>query len=191
MRERFSTEFNASTLIGRRERVAFEFERTRWPDGYESWIYGYMCLWVGGERVGRHDEEVAMTVALASFPYLLKYKGERCDPTVMAMPAERAYANLYSAIYEADETVTDEQIDALSERYRHFEISDIGFDYYDGWKVFLIESELVGRVIWCGPDEVIREAQVGAGEFDRVLDQFLTALEQESGRSRRPLDDPR
>ena len=40
MRERFGTEFIDSTLIGQCERVAFEFERTRWPDGHESWIRG-------------------------------------------------------------------------------------------------------------------------------------------------------
>ncbi len=80
MRERISTSFVESTLIGRRERVAFEFERTQWPDEYDDWIYGYMCLWIGGERVGRHNEEIALTVALASFPYILENTGQRIDP---------------------------------------------------------------------------------------------------------------
>lgn len=190
MRERFSTAFNDSTLIGQRDRVAFEFERTRWPDGYESWIYGYMCLWAGGERIGKHDEEVAMTVALASFPNFLKHTGKRIDRELMAMPKERAFTTLYGALYQGDD-LTDEEIDELSERYRHFEISDGGFDYYDGWKAFLIEDKLVGRIIWRKPDGTIHEARVGAGEFDRVVDGFLTALEKTSGMTRRAPQEPR
>ncbi len=102
----------------------------------------------------------------------------------MAMPAERAFANIYSAIYEGADEMTDEQIDDLSARYRHFEISDGGFDYYDGWKVYLIEEGLVGRLIWRGPDMIVHETRIGAGEFDRVLDGFIGALEATSGRTR-------
>lgn len=185
MRERDSTEFNESTLIGNRERVAIEFERTRWPDGYEKWIYGFMCIWVCGQRIGRHDEEVAMTVALTSMPWILNHTGKRADGGLMTMPAKKAFNTMYDAIYRYDEGVSDEELDARSKRYRPFQIHCDGFDYFDGWRAFLIESELAARLIWRAPHKTVHEARIGIGEFDRVLDGFLSELECLSGQTRK------
>jgi hypothetical protein len=167
------------TLIGRRERVAIEFELTPTPQEHRKWIFGLMCLWIGGERIGRHDEEVAMTVALTSFRGILDNAGKRNDATLMSMPAAEAFATIYRPLY-GDEylDLSYREISDLSRRFEPFEITTSGFDYFDGWKAFLIENELAGRVLWRSPDGAIHEKPLGAGEFDRVLGGFLNELER-------------
>jgi hypothetical protein len=63
---------------------------------------------------------------------------------------------------------------------------------FDGHHGFLIEDRLVGRRIWRSRrDEIIHATRIGAGEFGRVIDDFLTALERISGQTRwNPKTDP-
>ena len=184
-----------STLIGQRERIAVEFKLEEVEPEYKSWIYGTMSLWAGGHRIsrhGRHDEVCTLTVALTTFPANLQDAGTRIDPELMAMPAEKIFATLYDAIYECPDDRTDEEIDELSDRYKRFEVFPYGFEVFDGHRGFLVEDRLVGRLIWrASSDKVVREARIGAGEFDRVIDAFLTELEKASGQTRwNPKADP-
>jgi hypothetical protein len=175
-----------STLIGQRERIAVEFDL--WPadPATKKWLYGTMCLWVDGKRIGRHDEQCAMTVGMAAFPYILLDAGRRRDDALMAAPAEQAFNTLYDALYGGEVERTDEEIDDLSRRYAHFEVLPGGFDVFDGWVAFLIEDRMVARLLWRSPDDVVHEARIGAGEFDRMIDGFLTELERQSGTKRKP-----
>jgi hypothetical protein len=184
-----------STLIGQRERIAVEFELKEVEPELRNWLYGTMSLWAGGHRIsrhGRHDEVCTLTVALTTFPGQLRDAGNRIDPELIAMSAETAFATLYGAIYECPEDRSDEEIDELSRKYKRFEVFPNGFEVFDGHRGFLIEDRLVGRLIWrASADKVIHEARIGAGEFDRVIDAFLTALENTSGQTRwNPKTDP-
>jgi hypothetical protein len=171
-------------LIGHRDRIAVEFELNA-ADSEEvrKWLFGRMCLWAGGQRIGRYDEGCAMTVAMASFPLILQRKSRRSDATLMRMPAAPAFATIHNALHgDAD---PPEGEDAIEGRfYARFEVLDRGFDVFDGWSAYLIEDRIVGRLIWRAPDQHIHEARLGAGEFDRVLEQFLTALERATGYTR-------
>jgi hypothetical protein len=184
-----------STLIGQRERIAVEFQLEEVEPEYKSWIYGTMSLWAGGHRIsrhGRHDEVCTLTVALTTFPANLCDAGTRIDPELMAMPAETAFAKLYGAIYGYPEDRTDEEIDELSRRYKRFEVFPHGFEVFDGHRGFLVEDRLVGRLIWrASADEIVHEARIGAGEYDRIIDAFLTELKKASGQTRwNPKTDP-
>jgi hypothetical protein len=174
------------TLIGHRERIAVEFQLEEVEPEYKSWIYGTMSLWAGGHRIsrhGRHDEVCTLTVALTTFPANLCDAGTRIDPEPMAMPAEKVFATLYDAIYECPDDRTDKEIDELSRRYKRFEVFPHGFEAFDGHRGFLVEDRLVGRLIWrASADEIVREARIGAGEYDRVIDAFLTELEKHPDR---------
>ena len=87
---------------------------------------------------------------------------------------------------------TDEEIDELSRRYKRFEVFPNGFEVFDGWLGFLVEDRLIGRLIWrASADKIVRETRIGVGEFDRVIDAFLTELEKVSGQTRwNPKTDP-
>jgi hypothetical protein len=103
----------------------------------------------------------------------------------MSMPAADAFAVIHAAIYsDSDDAEPYREASERVRRYQCFEIASNGFDYFDGWHAFLIEDQLVGRAIWRSPDDAIHEARVGSGEFDRVLDGFLSELERISDRTR-------
>jgi hypothetical protein len=173
------------TLIGQRGRVAVEFALRPAAPQHRQWLFGRMCLWIGGHRIGRHDEDCALTVALTSLAAVLDHAGRREDAALMALTAEEAFAAVHDAIYV--DLGEDESDPALLQRVRHpqrFEIAARGFDYFDGWHAFLIEDRLNGRAVWRSTDHVIHEARIGAGEFDRVLDGFLRELERVSGQAR-------
>ena len=177
------------TLIGQPDRIAVEFDL--WPSeaGHKKWLFGTMCLWAGGERIGRDDEQCAMTVALASFPDVLAQAGKRGDAALMAMPAPAAFETMHDAIYGDDgDTRSGREISALAREYGRFDVLPGGFDAFDGWKAFLIEDRMAARLLWRSPDGAVHETRIGTGEFDRVIDAFLTELEHQSGCKRKPLE---
>lgn len=158
-----------SQLVGRPDRVAFEFMLTPVSEDHRKWLFGRLCLWAGGRRIGRYDEDCAMTVALATFPEILAHAGRRSDPGLMRRPTDEAFTVLYDAVYGNDES-------RYGSRAQHFLVSSHGFDYFDGWTAFLIEDRLSGRLIWRSPDRLLHEVIVDAGEFDTVLGEFVSTL---------------
>lgn len=187
-----------STIIGRPERIAVEFEilsaqrladefglvSTTKENDLSKWIYGYMCLWAGGLRIGRGDELCAMTVAMAGFPDIIRNKGRRSDPALMRMAARAAFRMIHGALYGQHAQLTYRQLQLMSERFERYCVLHRGFDILDGWDAYLIEDHLIGRLIWRGLDKQIRETRLGPGEFDRVIDEFLTAVEHATGYQR-------
>jgi hypothetical protein len=172
-------------IIGQPGRVAIEFELRETSEDVRSWLFGKICIWAAGQRIGRHDEECALTVALTTFPFVLADAGRRRDVTLLAMPAAEAFARIHAAIYEEDSPDRSYADTAkLVESFRRFEVLPNGFDAFDGWNGYLIEDRMVGRLVWRGPDGAVQEARIGAGEFDRAIDGFLSALEQASGQKR-------
>jgi hypothetical protein len=187
-----------STIVGRPERIAAEFEiyslqrladefdlRSTEQNDISTWIYGTMCLWAGGHRIGRHDELCAMTVAMAGFPSILRNKGKRSNPALMTKSARAVFRIVHRALYGAHENLSYRQLVALTQPFDCLSVLHKGFDVFDGWDAYLIEDGTVGRLIWRGPDRRIREVRIDAGEFDHMLDEFLTALENATGHKRR------
>jgi Immunity protein 42 len=181
-----------STLIGQRERIAVEFELKEVEPELRKWLYGTMSLWAGGHRIsrhGRHDEVCTLTVALTSYPGILRDAGDRSDPRLMAMPAAEAFEVMHEAIYGDEPGSTYQQTVELSRHFGRFEVFPNGFEVFDGHHGFLIEDRLAGRLIWrATADMVVHEVRMGAGEFDRVIDRFLTELEKTSGQTRVKID---
>ena len=103
----------------------------------------------------------------------------------MAMPAAKAFSIMYEALYDDPGDRSYREIAELAERYERFEVLPRGFDVFDGWRAFLVEDRIAARLLWRSPDGTIHEARIGAGEFDRVIDAFLTELERQSGHKRR------
>lgn len=172
-------------VIGQPGRIAIEFDLRETPEDMRSWLFGKVYIWAGGQRIGRHGEECALTVALTTFPFVLADAGRRRDATLMAMPATEAFARIHAAIYEEDSPERSYADTAkLVESFRRFEVLPNGFDAFDGWNGYLIEDRMVGRLLWRQTGGAVHEARVGAGEFDRVIDGFLSALEQSSGQKR-------
>ena len=178
------------TLIGQRDRVAVEFEVHDVEPELRKWIYGTMTLWAAGQPINRHSELASMTVALTAFPGVLNSAGDRSDPRLMALPANRVYDIVHGALYDDDEPVelTYHEATQLALHFERFQVSPSGFDVFDGWYICLVEDGLVGRLIWRTPKHTIHETRIGAGEFDRVIDQFLTELEKISGQTRAKYD---
>lgn len=174
-----------STLIGHRERFAVEFELREVEPEHRKWLFGTLCVWADGHRIGRHDEECAMTVALTAFPGFLRHGGNRVDSELMAMPAEQIFSTIHAALYEDDKDRSDQEVAELSRKYSRFEALPNGLDVFDGWRGYLVEDRLAARLIWqAGSDKIVHEAHIGAGEYDRVIDRFLTELETISGQTR-------
>jgi hypothetical protein len=177
-----------STLIGQRERLAVEFKLSEVKPEHQGWIHGTLSLWAGGHRIsrhGRHDEECRLAAALTVFDEILREAGNRTDPALMAMPAEQAFATIHRALYEDDGTLSFRESIEHSAKYEKFEVFPSSFEALDGHHGFLIEDGLFERLIWrATADMVVREIRIGAGEFERTIDAFLTALEKATGHPR-------
>ena len=167
-----------------RDRIAVEYDLHEVEPESRRWLFGTMTLWAAGQPINRQEELCAMTVALTSFPGILRDAGKRSDPRLMAKPAAEVFDIIYDAIYGDEPERTYHQALQIPLHFQCFEVAPSGFDAFDGWHIYLIEDRLVGRLNWRGPDRTVRETRIGAGEFDRVIDSFLTALEKASGQTR-------
>ena len=107
------------------------------------------------------------------------------DPWLMASPADRVYYMIHSALYDDEPVELTNHESQLHLHFSRFQVSPPGFDAFNGWYILLVEDRLFGRLIWRTPQDTVHEARIGAGEIDRVIDEFLTQLEKISGQTRK------
>jgi Immunity protein 42 len=185
-----------SYVFGRQKRFAVEYDLLNSqsirdmfrlePIGQADeahWLFGHLCLWVAGSRVGDCASVTALTVALATINgQLLRHRGERFDPDLMDRPAARAFQIIDSAIYSSNPPTKDRAHRPADYYYRFVALPDL--DVFDHWKAYLVEDQRSARYLWRDPDGNVKEAQLGAGEVDSAFESFVADLEQRTGQKR-------
>jgi hypothetical protein len=167
-------------MIGSRERFAIEYAYVRgWVTEGQKWLYGHICFWAGGKRLGDFDDTVTLGVAIAEGNHILSHRGTRCDPELMSKSAQESFRIMDNALYEDDER-TLEEIEADGAKYWRFAVHALT-EAFDRWKVYLVEDELRARLIWRqlhDDDCTVHEAILLPGEFDDILEAVVQELQR-------------
>jgi hypothetical protein len=167
-------------IIGCRERFAIEYVYARgWVTKGQTWLYGHICFWARGKRLGDFEDTYTFGVVIAQGRYILRYRGTRCDPELMSKSAQESFRIMDNALYEDDER-TLEEIKADGEKYWKFAVH-ILTEAFDRWKVYLVEDEYRARLIWGqlhDDDYTVDEAGLLPGEFDDILETVVRELQR-------------
>ena len=110
---------------------------------------------------------------------LLVNRGQRFDETLFGAPAEEVFSKIFSAL-SIDSGQSDDEVARDEAFYSRFRVVARGFDIFDNWDGFLIEDHVVGRFLFRRVNSELKEATIPAGEFDRVLDEFVKTLQAEA-----------
>ena len=168
-----------SRHVGAKEVFSVEYELDPAVAQDQRWLYGHMCFWVRGNMVGEYEEIATLNVALAVLPELLGNHGKRFDPILFSAPVEEAFSKIFSPLC-IDSGQPDDQVARDEELYSRFTAVARGIDIFDNWDAFLIEDQFTGRFLFRRVNSEVREAKIPAGEFDRVLAEFLKTLQAET-----------
>ena len=108
----------------------------------------------------------------------MRHAGKREDKVLMAAPCSMVIGTIVNALY-VDSGQSDERVREDWERFGRFVVSP-EVDVFDAWRLLLVEGGGGGRLIWAKKSETeAKECLLKQGEFDSVLEQFLSALRRE------------
>src|SRR5882724_7066560 len=104
-------------LIGERETFGIEFAIADTPldEAQRKWVYGRLAFWVAGEQVGKLDAGASLRDAAAALAGLLRNKGNRAAPELMALAKEEVLSTIDAAMH-----ANGEPADAAKSRLDRF-----------------------------------------------------------------------
>jgi hypothetical protein len=146
------------------------------------WMYGDICLWCGGVRVGDYGKGTTLRDVLFMLDYVAHFSNNRANSRFRGLSGEELFSLLDWALYKTDpETRQDSygisrRIPEDEQWIRHKVFpTAVVFSY---WKGFLVEDDKFARLVFSrDPYSDVHEVLLNAGEVDAVLDQLRSELD--------------
>lgn len=137
-----------------------------------TWMFGKFCYWLQNNQLGDYDLGTSLRDVLTSLSTVVGDNGKRKDATLFALPTEELYNRLDSALYQGD---SDYELTAQDECWARFQIH-LPVDIFDDWKIYLIDSPSVARVIYKHCDGNPIEVKIPHGMFDAEVTRAFNEL---------------
>lgn len=157
-------------MIGDPSRFALEHELDADPHGV--WLFGRVCFWVAGDRVGDFELGTSLRDVLFLLEEGRRDAGRRENQRFASLPAAELVEELERGL------AAGEACDAaINEQWARHCITPI-VDVFDAWRVYLVEVDLKARVLVrrAGKPLDVRETILRRGEVDQVLGQACVAI---------------
>jgi len=137
-----------------------------------SWLFGKFCYWIGGELVGDYQLGTSLRDVVTALRTVVRDNGNRENPSLFKLTAEELYRRLDSALYK--ENSKYESL-AQEECWARFQIH-LPVDIFDFWKVYLVDSPPVARIVYSFSEGSVVEVNLPAGIFDQAITDVFNAL---------------
>ena len=160
-------------VLGKRSRFAVEFSVDENRGGV--WLFGRICFWIYDSMVGNLEEGTSLRDALFQIEHVLRDRGRRSNPSLMVLPTATVAGMLDDGLFGGRDPANEQA--ALRHEWARHDVCP-SLDIFDGWKLFLVESEARGRLIACRLEDPVVEYSLDAGEFDQILDAAASALNE-------------
>jgi hypothetical protein len=153
-------------LVGDSRLFGVEYELNEQTGG--AWLFGKVCFWIAGERVGDFELGTSLRDFLFQVEQGRRYKGDRQTGRFMKMPAADVVATIEAGLFGRG-SEEKEQL-AVDEQWAKHRITP-EIDVFDSWRIYLFQSSLGDRVLYSRtePGANIREVLLPLGECDAVL----------------------
>lgn len=188
---------DSTMLFGARDDFAIECSRHDLPLSEEQrshgWVFGYLCVWVAGQRLGDINDWNMLDPVEAHFQDLTDEQlGLLTDEAVDHLANDEAFRLLNAALYQ-DDARTDEQICADARRFKKFDFLVNWGEMFDHppVKAFLLKSDAASlRVLYQIGSDPIASATVSVHSFKEAVGGFLRSMNEmrtaRMGSRRRP-----
>jgi hypothetical protein len=162
-------------LIGNPKSFAIEYALDENFNG--TWLYGKLCYWIGGNRVGDFDLGTSLGDVLIQMQFLVKDADKRDGGSLCGCSPKEIFGRIDSAIYGSDQSPRTNESFSISEPAR-FDIS-IPVDIFDNWKIYLLDCAQESNIYYMNTSEgSLREFSLRKGEFDAAISEFYDQLDQ-------------
>lgn len=165
-------------IVGETSRFAIEFEldQGKLADAeLAPWLFGRIRFWCCGERIGQYEADTTIRDVIVEVERFIASRERRQDDVLAKATREDVVHTIVNALY-VDSGQADERVQADAERFGPFVVSP-EVDAFDPWRILLVEGDNMARLIWYLKDErVFRECMLDRGEFELVLNRFLTII---------------
>ncbi|WP_028543599.1 Imm42 family immunity protein [Paenibacillus taiwanensis] len=162
-------------IVGNRSLFAVEFELDQEHGGI--WLFGKMCYWIRGRRIGNYELGTSLRDVLFSMDTLVQDNGNRKHIELFGLNRSDLFLRLDGALFGYETSKYDDK--AVLETWARFNIV-LPVDIFDGWKIYLVDNMEVSRILFKNINEMeIQEEEFGIGLFDEVIfstHQKLTIL---------------
>ncbi|MDD5273235.1 MAG: Imm42 family immunity protein [Methylovulum sp.] len=142
-------------------------------------VFGRMCIWVAGNRLGDITEPSCMlNVTAAMLSRLMGRLSALSDPYLWQRGDREAFDFLNHAIY-LDNAKTIDDIHQDMERYFKFDFLTNGGESFDGTKSFIMMADEEIILLFTDNADIFYSAHLPKSEFINVIDQFLSWFKHE------------
>lgn len=128
-------------IYGERQKFAIEYELEKNYGG--EWLYGKVCYWINGSRIGDYDLGTSLRDVLFQAKYINHYAGSRDFCDFYKMDARDIFDVIDQSIY-GFQKIND---DAPLEEPARFDIL-FPIDIFDSYKAYLIEREFDELILY-------------------------------------------
>ena len=157
-------------IFGNINSFAIEYELDK--NYGEEWLFGKLCYWIDGVRVGAYDLGTSMRDALFQMKYILHYCRNRFGASLCELDAKERFYAIDNALYGDIE----ENYIQLENPIR-YDVR-IPIDIFDQWKIYLVECKNNAMLIFKEIDnEQINSYYLSIGKFDQIIRNFHDQLE--------------
>jgi hypothetical protein len=143
-----------------------------------DWVFGRMCVWCGGQRLGDIDDINMLDVTEACFESLAGRIAGLTDPAVDGLDDSAAFDLLDNAIYGEDGR-TDEQVHEDYVRFEKFKFLIDEGEQFDHLKAYLLNTGNGLRVLYRREGETVGSAKVREAGLRHAVDGFLAWVRHE------------
>ena len=137
-----------------------------------AWLFGRLCYWINGQRVGDWESGTSLRDTLRDITSIARDRGQRENCGLFHLPAETAFSRLDRTLYGGHDPASEERVETAS---YHDIVPTV--DVFFNWKGYLIECEGQARLLYQGPQTGLREFGMDAGVFDQVIREAHAQLD--------------
>jgi hypothetical protein len=161
-------------VVGEPSQFAVEYDLN--PNHGGEWMFGRICYWCDGRRVGNYELSTSLRDVLFELDGIAKYRHSRSNPRFSILPAVAVFRLVDAALF-GNADLNNAQIAEEEQWARHKIFPAV--DVFDFWKGYLVEDEKTARFIFAqGPYQDVAEFPLRAGEVDAIFDVVRSALDR-------------
>jgi hypothetical protein len=156
-------------LIGNRSEFAIEYHLD--ADFGGVWLFGKVCYWINGRRIGSFELGTSLRDVLTQVHSLLKDSGKRHIGLRSKWASEEVFDELDNALYGIDDTQG-----IFLDSPARFDVR-IPVDVFDEWKIYLFEESGFDYFLYKNDGVAgVNCFELKIGVFDSVIAAFYAEL---------------
>lgn len=159
-------------LFGAKDRFAVEYDLEN--NHGKEWLFGKICYWINGKRIGGYGLGTSLRDVLFQTTYVLHYCGDRSGKGLCKLSNKKCFNVIEDALYNDGKDI--ENISDVPDEILKFNVS-IPVDVFDGWRIFLVECDNKAKIMYREINNEICFFELEVGEFDRSITKFYRSLD--------------